>query len=67
MSRARRRLLLGLPQRHTVPAIGTGLRQGELLALRWSDVDLESGRLTVRHTLQRGTRELAEPKTERGR
>jgi integrase len=48
-------------------AIGTGLRQGELLALRWSDVDLEAGTVTVAHTLQRGTRELAEPKTGRSR
>lgn len=50
-----------------VTAIGTGLRQGELLALRWQDIDLEAGTLTVRHTLQRFTRELAEPKTERSR
>jgi integrase len=50
-----------------ITAIGTGLRQGELLGLRWADVDIESGTLTVRHTLQRGTRTLAEPKTERGR
>ncbi len=48
-------------------AIGTGLRQGELLALRWSDVDLEAGVLTVRHTLERKSRRLAEPKTERSR
>lgn len=39
-----------------VTALGTGLRQGELLALRWQDVDLERGELTVRHTLQRFTR-----------
>jgi integrase len=50
-----------------VTALGTGLRQGELLALRWQDVDLERGELTVHHTLQRGTRTLAEPKTERAR
>lgn len=50
-----------------VAAIGTGLRQGELLALRWQDVDLEAGTLTVRHSLQRGTRALAEPKTERAK
>jgi integrase len=50
-----------------ITAIGTGLRQGELLALRWSDVDLDAGVLSVRHTLQRGSRSLAEPKTERGR
>jgi integrase len=50
-----------------VTALGTGLRQGELLALRWSDVDLDAGVLAVRHTLQRRTRHLAEPKTERAR
>ena len=50
-----------------VAAVGLGLRQGELLALRWEDVDLEAGTLTVRHTLQRGARVLAEPKTERSR
>jgi integrase len=31
-----------------VAAIGTGLRQGELLRLAWSDVDLDAGTLTVR-------------------
>lgn len=50
-----------------VAAIGTGLRQGELLGLRWQDVDLEAGQLVVRHTLQRGTRTLAEPKTQQSR
>lgn len=30
-----------------VTALGTGLRQGELLALRWQDIDLEAGTLTV--------------------
>ena len=49
-----------------VAAIGTGLRQGELLGLRWADVDLDAATLAVRHTLQRfSTRTLAEPKTER--
>lgn len=50
-----------------VAALGTGLRQGELLALRWQDIDLAAGTLTVRYTLQRGTRTLAQPKTERSR
>ncbi|MDP9270002.1 MAG: site-specific integrase [Chloroflexota bacterium] len=50
-----------------VAAFGTGLRQGELLGLSWQDLDLEHGTLAVRHTLQRGTRTLAEPKTERAR
>ncbi|MGH3089672.1 MAG: tyrosine-type recombinase/integrase [Rubrobacteraceae bacterium] len=34
-----------------VLAIHTGLRQGELLALKWNDVDLEDGSLQVRRTL----------------
>jgi integrase len=35
-----------------VLAVTTGLRQGELLGLRWEDVDLTSATLRVRHTLQ---------------
>ena len=50
-----------------VSAIGLGLRQGELLALRWRDVDLDAGTVKVRHTLTLETRELAEPKTELAR
>jgi integrase len=52
-----------------VTALGTGMRQGELLGLRWVDVDLEHARLTVRHALQRvsGKLVLLEPKTERSR
>jgi integrase len=50
-------------------AIGLGLRQGELLGLRWSDVDLDAGLLSVRHSLQRlnGTLTLVEPKTAQSR
>lgn len=48
-------------------AVATGMRQGELLALRWDDVDLEARTLDVRHSLQRRSRVLAEPKTQRGR
>jgi integrase len=50
-------------------AIVTGLRQGELLGLRWPDVDLQAGTLTVRHALQRidGRLQLVEPKTPRSR
>jgi integrase len=32
-------------------ALSTGLRRGELLALRWQDVDLDAGRLTVKQSL----------------
>ncbi len=47
-------------------AIHTGMRQGELLALRWQDVELENGELQVRHTLTKvdGRLTLTEPKTE---
>ena len=38
---------------------GLGLRQGELLALRWSDVNLEAGTVTIRHTRNAKTGELA--------
>lgn len=48
-------------------ALTVGLRQGEALGLRWDDVDLVSGALHVRHSLQRigGTLTLVEPKTDR--
>lgn len=47
----------------------TGLRRGEVAGLLWSDVDLDKGELTVRHTLSRvdGTLVLTEPKTDRSR
>jgi integrase len=35
-----------------VVAVHTGLRQGELLGLRWTDVDLDTGRLSVRSSLK---------------
>ena len=50
-----------------VVAIHTGLRQGELLALRWSDVDLEAGTLTVTGTLDRKVRRRTDPKTDKSR
>jgi integrase len=47
----------------------TGLRKGECLALKWSDVDLDAGALVVRATLGRiGDRlVISEPKTARSR
>lgn len=52
-----------------VTAIGTGLRQGELLGLRWADVDLEAAQLTVTYALTRvdGQYVLDDPKTARSR
>lgn len=34
-------------------ALSTGLRIAELLGLRWSDIDMESGELTINQTLRR--------------
>ncbi len=50
-------------------ALALGLRQGEALGLRWRDVDLERGTLSVRTALQRvnSKLQLVEPKTERSR
>lgn len=50
-------------------AVTTGLRRGELLAHRWSDIDFENGRLAVRRSVEE-TREglrLKEPKTAKGK
>jgi integrase len=49
-------------------AITTGLRRGELLGLRWRDVDLEYGVLRVGRALVRegGRYRLGETKTKRG-
>jgi integrase len=50
-------------------ALNTGMRRGELLGLRWSDIDLDQGFLAVNQTLQ-FTRanglEFKPPKTEAG-
>jgi integrase len=50
-------------------AASTGLRRGELLALRWPEVDLDAGSLRVTASLQRSGADLAflAPKTDRGR
>mgnify|MGYP000502889972 FL=1 len=46
-------------------ALRTGLRRGELLALRWENVDLVHGRIRVTHNLVRGR--LKEPKSGKPR
>jgi integrase len=46
-----------------VLAVSTGLRQGELLGLKWEDVDLQEGILRVRRTVFNGA--VNAPKTAR--
>ena len=48
-------------------AIGTGIRQGELLALRWRDVDFEAGVVNIRSSLVYGSELVGAPKTRAGR
>jgi len=50
-------------------AASTGMRRGEVLGLRWVDVDLELARVAVRQTLVLAGRQVvtSEPKTSRGR
>jgi integrase len=53
-----------------VLALVTGLREGELLGLRWSDVDLDAATVTVRGSMQpddRGRRVIEETKTRSSR
>ncbi|HKA87337.1 MAG TPA: site-specific integrase [Haliangiales bacterium] len=48
-----------------VVALRTGMRQGELLGLRWQDVDLIAGRILVRQSIVRGR--VGTPKSGRPR
>jgi integrase len=52
-----------------VLAVTSGMRQGELLGLRWQDVDLEQGLVMVRSTIQRieGEWRFMEPKSQKSR
>src|ERR687898_2826625 len=52
-----------------VLAVHTGMRRGELLGIKWGDVDLENATVRVRRTLTRnGTGYvLGEPKTKKSR
>ena len=52
-----------------VVALHTGLRQGELLALRWEDLDLEARKLQVRRTVTKdgGKLSISPAKTAKGR
>ena len=47
----------------------TGMRRGEVLGLRWSDVDVDAGNLSVEQTLTAPNRQLilGPPKTAKSR
>jgi len=51
-------------------AVTTGMRRGEVLALRWSDVDLDRASLSVTQTLEKtrqGGLRFKQPKTKKSR
>jgi integrase len=52
-----------------VLALGTGMRRGEVLGLRWRDIDLDAGRARVVQTIQCVNQGLVfvPPKTHRSR
>ncbi len=54
-----------LSRRMVQVALGTALRRGELLALRWDDVELLEGRLRVHESLVRGV--FGSPKSRTSR
>jgi integrase len=69
---ARRAFVVALAVQHALldesgepAALYTGLRRGELMALRWSDVDLTSGTVTVRRSWDRMAGPV-EPKSRAG-
>jgi integrase len=52
---------------YMVVAIRTGLRVGEMVALHWTDVDLDRGRLHVQRSYSRKTKEFSTTKNDKHR
>jgi integrase len=52
-----------------VLATYTGMRRGEVLGLRWPDIDFDKGTLTIAQSVERiaGTPTVKEPKTDKSR
>ncbi|WP_201009070.1 tyrosine-type recombinase/integrase [Paenibacillus glycanilyticus] len=46
-------------------AIMTGMRQGEILGLKWSDIDFEKRTISIRRSLQKNTTTLKKVKTRK--
>lgn len=74
LSRAESDLLLAAAEDHELEvaiilAMGAGLRRGEVLGLRWQDIDPEKALLHVRHSVEefQGQPRLKETKTAAGR
>jgi integrase len=72
--RQQAREFLDAAQKHWLCAlwlllVTTGLRRGEALGLTWSDIDLDTGTMRVRRTLQKinGDFVFGEPKSRRSR
>ena len=67
--RVRPRAVQRRPRRLYILAVHTGMRQGELLALRWQDVDLENAVVCASRTLSRGDGKVVfgEPKAKKSR
>jgi integrase len=69
---ARRFLDAAKPHRHYALfalALGSGMRQGELLALTWADIDFDKGTVEVKRSLSQVNAEfiVKEPKSKAGR
>ena len=56
-------------ERNDMGALATGMRRGELLGLRWQDVDWERGTVSVRQTVTvlKGASHIGPPKTKSAR
>lgn len=51
-------------------AVQTGMRRGEILGLRWKDIDLENKTVSIEQSLRRGVKgapEFSDPKTEQSK
>jgi integrase len=53
---------------YVVAALSTGMRRGEICALRWADIDLDAGIISVRRRTQESTKGVeTRPATKTGR